>query len=148
MNATTARFALLGIDDEIVACDCCGKKNLKCTVALSQLDADGNEVAGVRFGRDCAARALGRRRTTADKMELGARTVSAAALAAGFRGWNQRTIGEGWGKMTAWVSGTHAAVTTQFHQSDIRCNLDAFVGGTWRYIGACPRAGVRVFARA
>ena len=115
-------------------------------MALSQLDADGNEVDVVRFGRDCAARALGRR-TTADKMELAAREASATTLAAGYRGWTQRTIGEGWGKMTAWVDERHAAVSTQFHQRDVRRNLDTFVGGTWRYIGPCHRAGVRVFAR-
>lgn len=43
---------LLGISDEQTTCDCCGKSNLKCTVAL--------EINGtvVRFGRDCAGRAL------------------------------------------------------------------------------------------
>ena len=53
------RYALLGIDDEVTTCDCCGKSELKCTMALSELDADGCEVAVVHFGRDCGARALG-----------------------------------------------------------------------------------------
>ena len=43
---------LLGSGDEQTTCDCCGKQNLKLTVAL---EIDG---AVVRFGRDCAGRAL------------------------------------------------------------------------------------------
>lgn len=43
---------LLGSSDEQTTCDCCGKQNLKLTVAL---EIDG---AVVRFGRDCAGRAL------------------------------------------------------------------------------------------
>lgn len=45
-------YRLVGINDEVTTCECCGKSNLKCTVVLG---TDGGEV---RFGRDCAARAL------------------------------------------------------------------------------------------
>jgi hypothetical protein len=43
---------LLGICEEITVCDCCGKRNLKLTVAL--------EISGevVHYGRDCAGAAL------------------------------------------------------------------------------------------
>lgn len=53
------RFRLLGIVDDVTACDCCGKQELKCTMALEELDADGNAVGEVYYGRDCGARALG-----------------------------------------------------------------------------------------
>lgn len=53
MNANTS--TLLGITDETHVCDCCGKQNLK-RVAVIQL-ADGSIV---RYGRDCAARELGK----------------------------------------------------------------------------------------
>lgn len=48
-----------GITDERTECECCGKKNIKCTVALGLTDADGNWTGDVvHYGRDCAARAL------------------------------------------------------------------------------------------
>jgi len=68
----TSRYALLGLDDEVTACELCGKADLKCTMALSELDADGNELGIVRFGRDCGARALGWR-VSADRAEKIAR---------------------------------------------------------------------------
>lgn len=43
----------LGTSDENTVCECCGKKNLKSTVALSIDDSDP-----VFFGVTCAARAL------------------------------------------------------------------------------------------
>ncbi len=68
------RYTLLGVDDEVVVCEKCGKSDLKCTVVLGVLDADGNIDHEVRFGRDCAAKALRKPRTvTAAKMEKIAR---------------------------------------------------------------------------
>lgn len=50
---------VLGITDERTECDCCGKVNLKCTVAIESTDADGNGTGSiVYFGRDCASRAI------------------------------------------------------------------------------------------
>jgi len=43
----------LGITDEVTTCECCGKSNLKRTVALD----NGGGV--VYYGTSCAARALG-----------------------------------------------------------------------------------------
>ena len=65
-------FALLGIDDEVDVCELCGKRDLKATMVLSALDADGDEVAVVRYGRDCGARALGWK-VSADRAEKLAR---------------------------------------------------------------------------
>lgn len=68
---------LLGIRDDVTVCDCCGKSRLKCTVALETA-----EGATVYYGRDCAARALGRR-CSADKMEYAARGAEWARLTSG-----------------------------------------------------------------
>lgn len=58
MRAPEGRYRLLGVDDEVTTCEHCGKRGLRRTVVLSRLDADGNEVSVVRFGCDCAARAM------------------------------------------------------------------------------------------
>ena len=47
-----SNYRILGKNDEVTTCECCGKSNLKLTVILT----DGEHE--VRFGRDCAARAL------------------------------------------------------------------------------------------
>lgn len=45
-------YRILGINDDVTTCECCGKSGLKCTVVLT----DGeHEVA---YGRDCAAKAV------------------------------------------------------------------------------------------
>jgi len=50
----TTRYTFLGTSDEVDACDCCGKSDLKRTVAI--LDNDGGET--LYFGTTCAARTL------------------------------------------------------------------------------------------
>lgn len=50
----TRKYTILGTSDEVTTCDCCGKKNLRSTVALEATDGSGD----VHFGRVCAARAL------------------------------------------------------------------------------------------
>jgi hypothetical protein len=52
-------MVVLGITDERTTCDCCGRQNLKCTVAMDRSDADGNCTGDVvYYGRDCASRAI------------------------------------------------------------------------------------------
>lgn len=52
-------FKILGITDEKTECECCGKTNLKCTVALDCVDAEGNETGVITYyGRDCASKAI------------------------------------------------------------------------------------------
>ena len=63
-------YRLLGITDERTSCDLCGKTNLKCTMALEELDADGNGEAVVYFGRDCGSRALGWKATASRAEKL------------------------------------------------------------------------------
>lgn len=45
---------IIGINDEVTACECCGRRGLKKTVILSNGDGE------VRYGKDCAAAALRR----------------------------------------------------------------------------------------
>lgn len=53
-------FKVLGTVDDITDCDQCGRDDLKSTVALAELDADGNETGGILYmGSDCAAKAAG-----------------------------------------------------------------------------------------
>ena len=61
---------VLGISDEITVCDLCGKRNLKCTVALEHEDGQV-----VHYGRDCAGLAVfGRKsRGNTERAEIQAR---------------------------------------------------------------------------
>lgn len=70
-----APFRYLGITDECVKCERCGKAELRSTVVLGILDEDGNVDAVTYYGSSCAARALSLGRG-------GARTVLDAARAA------------------------------------------------------------------
>lgn len=68
-NAATARY--IGTTDDTTACDHCGRVDLKMTVVLELLDAEGNgEGEVVCYGSTCAARALAPRgiRTTAARV--------------------------------------------------------------------------------
>lgn len=58
-TATITRFRYLGVTDECVVCQKCGKPNLKSTVVLAVLDAEGNTETATYYGSSCAARALG-----------------------------------------------------------------------------------------
>ena len=53
-KTTITRFAYLGTTDERTTCECCGKMNLKGTVAIRDLEHDTDHF----FGSVCAARAL------------------------------------------------------------------------------------------
>lgn len=61
MTTTTVapKFRYIGITDECVECQKCGKPGLKSTVILAILDADGNPEDATYYGSSCAARALG-----------------------------------------------------------------------------------------
>jgi hypothetical protein len=73
MAATTA-FRYLGTTDHMQECERCGRVDLRATVALAVLDADGNTEDVTYYGSTCAARALG--------VRGGARAVLASATAA------------------------------------------------------------------
>jgi hypothetical protein len=86
MNATDRQFRILGTTDSVSSCDCCGKSNLKQTVAVIELDARGDEVTGetLHFGTTCAARAS-RREVKEVRNEAAAADRAAAGLVAAER---------------------------------------------------------------
>ena len=56
----TKAYRIKGTTDDVTNCELCGKVELKGTVMLAPLDADGNEVGEVSyFGTSCAAKAAG-----------------------------------------------------------------------------------------
>lgn len=61
----------LGVTDEVTVCDCCGKKNLKCTVALEMEDG-----SIVHYGRDCAAAAVFGHKSSKNAELIAARAVT------------------------------------------------------------------------
>lgn len=73
-GALVSAVVFLGTSDEVQQCECCGRKDLKSTVALSIDDGDA-----VYFGVVCAARAL---RLSARDVRSGARRVDDAKRAA------------------------------------------------------------------
>jgi hypothetical protein len=54
----TPKFRYVGVTDECVVCQKCGKPNLRSTVVLAFLDEDGNDEEYTYYGSTCAARAL------------------------------------------------------------------------------------------
>lgn len=89
MTATTApTYRVKGTTDDTTTCERCGKPNLRGTVVLSVLDADGNEESVAYFGSDCAARVTGRKAqairdaaAAADRKLAGAMAVAREHLA-------------------------------------------------------------------
>lgn len=57
-NTNAPQFRYLGITDECVECQKCGKVDLRSTVVLAVLDVDGNTEDVTYYGSTCAARAL------------------------------------------------------------------------------------------
>jgi hypothetical protein len=59
--ATTPRkvFEVRGMTDEITTCELCGREELRGTVQMIELDADGNPYTDHYFGTSCAAKAAG-----------------------------------------------------------------------------------------
>jgi hypothetical protein len=52
-------FKVLGTTDEVTECEHCGRVDLKGTIILGYLDADGNVESTTYFGAVCGARAAG-----------------------------------------------------------------------------------------
>lgn len=65
-----ATVKILGINDESDRCDHCGKTNLKRTIIL---DIDGEIV---RYGVDCASRALNRKATLIERSAIVAESAA------------------------------------------------------------------------
>lgn len=63
-------YRILGINDEMTTCECCGRSGLKKTVVLT----DGERE--VRFGTECAARVM---KVSKREVESGVKAVNADA---------------------------------------------------------------------
>jgi len=59
MTATQMMFRVKGTTDDVTTCELCGREDLKGTIVLAYLDADGNEGDVTYMGSDCGARAAG-----------------------------------------------------------------------------------------
>jgi recombinational DNA repair protein (RecF pathway) len=70
METMNTALRMLGTTDEVTTCDCCGRKDLKDTVAFEREDGQV-----VYFGCVCAARAL---RSTAKDIRSSARAADKA----------------------------------------------------------------------
>lgn len=56
---TRTKFRYIGTTDDVIECEQCGKPNLRSTVVIMPLDAEGNDDGEpVYYGSVCAARAL------------------------------------------------------------------------------------------
>lgn len=54
-------YRVLGTTDEVTTCEICGREELKGTIVLGVLDADGNVEAEMYAGSSCGAKAAGRK---------------------------------------------------------------------------------------
>ncbi|MEU5060097.1 MULTISPECIES: hypothetical protein [unclassified Streptomyces] len=73
-RTAVAQFTVKGVVDYCTVCECCGRTNLKRTVALMPLDCEGNEEGQVSYyGTQCAADAL---RWTTTKVTNAARLAN------------------------------------------------------------------------
>jgi hypothetical protein len=81
-------FKVLGTTDEVTECEHCGRVDLKGTIRLGVLDADGNVAGVTHFGAVCGARAAGwttkeirKSATAADRAAAEAARVERARIA-------------------------------------------------------------------
>jgi len=90
--ATTKAYAVKGTTSDVTDCDQCGRSDLRGTIALESLDADGNGTGVVSyFGSDCGAMAAGwtqkdirKRAKLADDTERARRRAEADARSTAF----------------------------------------------------------------
>jgi hypothetical protein len=89
-TASDARpaFRVLGTTDDVTTCEHCGRVELKGTIRLGVLDADGNVEDVTYFGAVCGARAAGwttkdirKQATAADRAAVEAARVERDRLA-------------------------------------------------------------------
>ncbi len=103
-----AGFKVLGISDEVTECHCCGRMDLKRTIILGILDADGTVIDQTHYGTECAAAALccgagdvrKQVKAVADETRRAAEAKRRAAMA---------EIGQRW---FAWLNAQHPGVDT------------------------------------
>ena len=86
-------MTILGINDEVTTCECCGRTNLKATVVLTHGEGE------VHYGRECAARAL---QTTTKGVDTAVRSARAESAKAKIVADNAE-----WATYMNWLLGTY-----------------------------------------
>jgi hypothetical protein len=107
-NVKEAAMKILGINDEVTTCSCCGKDNLKKTVILE--DDAGREV---RYGTECAANALRLSKLQVEKEVR--RVVREKADAAAKE--KARQDYEWWTNYAAWMLKTYGDTNSNLERS-------------------------------
>lgn len=108
---------VIGINDEVTTCECCGRQNLKRTVVLSSGDGER------RYGTECAARALGLDRLAVERQVRSAqKKATEEAIAA-----ERRRQWEAEQRYDAWRLATYGDLA---HSMD-RVRAYRAVGGTF-----------------
>lgn len=110
-------YKFLGISDERLTCECCGRDNLKRTVAVEFQDSQ--EV--LYFGTSCAAKALALTSKEVEKSAKGAQAAREAAEAAAKREaeYLEAVRFSNWLRATFGVDSIHLAVEKKLGRSVI-----------------------------
>lgn len=119
-------YRVIGTTDESTECDLCHRVELKATVMLLPLDADGNADGEVAyFGRSCAAKAAGWtvrelnaniKRAAVEKQsaERARRIAEREAETKAYNAWVAETYGTGTTLKDAVQKHGHAGLWAQF----------------------------------
>jgi hypothetical protein len=100
MNTRTHK--IIGTTQDVTDCECCGRTDLKKTVIVAILDADGNTTGVAHYGTVCAAHATKR---TAKQITNEANAADAAQRAAKERERAERSDRE-YRAYMAWLTNT------------------------------------------
>lgn len=89
-------YRVKGTTDEVTECGLCGRQELKGTVVMEALDADGNEDGIAYFGTSCAAKAAGWTSREVTRLATAAnrtakKEAAAAARVAGMKAYAAET---------------------------------------------------------
>lgn len=99
------KFRVVGMTDEVPACDLCGTP-LRKAVVLDALDPEGNVDERVHYGTSCAAMALGWTYPDGSATPRGKRDVTDLALKAQRKTDDEiywaRNVLTFWGRLEAW----------------------------------------------
>ena len=109
-------WKFLGTDDSVDVCDCCGRKNLKSTVALESY-ATGEVV---HYGTSCAASAL---KWAVKEVKSATKSADEARTAAE-RAAREAAADAAFAKWKAWLNAQNTGHTEIFQQ------IQALGGGT------------------
>jgi hypothetical protein len=106
-------YRIKGTTDDITTCYQCGREDLKSTVAMAALDAEGNEFDIAYFGSDCAARVAGWTQAKVKRDAAAAdRAAKQAAEEARIRAWEEKDAREA-AEFAVWATNTYGVQVGQ-----------------------------------